>query len=146
MIENPFLEGSEEVPPDEVKAAALALAKEAAQARVRASAIRDRAAQARARKEASRKAEMEKINKQILATRNYVMKTVANIPKASERSKLRPAPKNPESYAPGSVVTSGAEGVIAYFLDDDVSTPTLVMDAAAALVAITFAILILMKI
>lgn len=143
--ENPFLTGSVEVPAEEVAAAARELAEEAARVREKESEIKEKAALARAQKEALRKAELARIEAEIAATREQVVKAVANIPKASDKPTIRPEPPSPETYAPGSTLANYSGNKIFYFLDEDVSLPALVIDAIAAGVAVTFTFLIFME-
>ncbi len=146
IFENPFLEGSEEVPTEEVQTAAIALAEEAIEIRAKASEIKQKAAYERARKEALREAEQAKIDAEIAAAREHLIKTVASIPKVSGQQTLRPAPPSPETYAPGSTIVSYPGGNYVPFLDNDVSIPVLVLDAVAAVAAFTFTLLTFMEI
>lgn len=141
--DNPFLEGSEPVPDEEVAAAAKALAEEAAFVRAKVDEIREKAAQARVKKEAARKAELDRIEAEIAAARAQMVKTVASIPKASERSTIRPAPPpKPEASVLGSgeMVASGSGK---FFSSDNLlGMLSLTSDVAIALIAAAFTFLI----
>lgn len=142
IANNPFLEGSEPVPDEEVAAAARALAEEAALVRSKADEIKERAEKARARKEAARKAELARIEAEVAAARAQVIKTVASIPRASERL-IRPAPPpNTEASVLGSgeVVTSGSGKF--FSADNLLGILSLTSDLIIALVAVTFTFLI----
>ena len=134
---NPFLEGSEEVPEKEATAAALALIEEAAATRAKSSEIKERAAEARARKEAARKAEIARIEAEVEAARARIIKTVASIPKTSERPTVRPVPPDLETAGPNSSVVSGSF----LSLDYPVRTLDLATDIALAAIAATFTLL-----
>ncbi len=140
---NPFLEGSEQIPDEEVEAAAKALAVEAAAIRARASEIKEKAAKARIAKEAARKAEIARMEAEIEMARAQVIKTVASIPKTSGKTTFRPAPP-PSSEA--SVLSSGSleeTGANKFHLTEEpVSILNLICDAVSAAVAVTFAVLI----
>lgn len=139
---NPFLEDSEPVPDEEVAAAAKALAEEAALIRSRADEIKEKAAKAKAQKEAARKAELARIEAEVAAARAQVIKTVASIPKASERL-IRPAPppKTEDSVlGSGEVVASGSGK---FFSSDNLlGMLSLTSDLVIALIAVTFTFLI----
>lgn len=137
---NPFLEGSTEIPEEEAAAAAQALAEEAASIRLKADEIRERATEARIQKEIARKAEIAKMEAAIEATRVQVIKTVANIPKASERPALRPVPPSLETTGPNSSITSSSGSFFSF--DYPVSTLDLATDIALAAIAATFTLLI----
>ncbi len=137
---NPFLEGSVEVPEEEIAAAAYALVEEAAAIRSKADQIRERATEARILKEAARKAEIARMEAKVEATRALIIKTVANIPKASERQTLRPVPPNLETTGPNSSIASGSGSF--FSLDYPVSTLDLAADIVVAAVAATFTLLI----
>ncbi len=143
MPNNPFLEGSEEISDEEARAAARALAEEAEAVRSRAHEIKEKAAKARAAKEAARKAEIARIEAEIKAAREQVIKTVASIPKASDKPTLRPAPP-PTSEAAvlstGTLETAGSGG--SKLLEEPVSLLNFICDLAAAAAAITFVVLI----
>jgi hypothetical protein len=142
MPNNPFLEGSEEIPDEEVQAAAKALAEEAAAVRARSHEIKEKAAKARTAKEVARKAEMARIEAEIKAAREQVIKTVASIPKASDKPTLRPAPP-PTSEA--AVLSSGSleTGLgRSNLLEEPVSLLSFICDFASAAAAIIFVFLI----
>ena len=146
ILNNPFLEGSEKVSDEEAATVVKALAEEAAAARSKAGDIKERAAKARVQKEAARKAELARIDAEIEAARAQVVKTVARIPKASDRTTLRPAPPpTPETLAlsSGEAVTSGYGKF--YSLDNDVSLSGLISDAVFAAIAVTFTFLIFLE-
>ena len=79
---------------------------------------------------------------EIEAARAQLIKTVASIPKASDKQTLRPAPP-PTSEAlvlsSGSVVTKGSNKL--YISEERVSTLNFISDIVAAAAAITFAFL-----
>ncbi len=140
---NPFLEGSKQVPDEEVAAVAKALAEEVALVRAKSGAIKEKAARARAEKEAARKAELARIEAEVAAARARMIKTVASIPKASQRLTIRPAPP-PDSEASvlgsGEVVTSSSGK---FFSSDNLwGMLSLTADVAIALVAAAFTFLI----
>ena len=143
MPDNPFLEGSEKIPDEEIQATAKALAEEAAAIRARAHEIKEKAAKARYAKEAARKAEIARMEAEIKAARDQVIKTVASIPKNSGTPTLRPAPP-PTSEA--SVLTSGTLETSGFgndnLLKEPVSILSFICDAASAAAAITFVFLI----
>ncbi len=143
MPNNPFLEGSEKIPDEEAQAAAKALAEEAAAVRAKSHEIKEKAAKARVAKEAARKAEIARMDAEIKAARDQLIKTVASIPRASGETIIRPAPP-PESEAAvlstGSLETPGSSKN--NLLDAPVSLPGLICDAVAAAAAITFVFLI----
>ena len=138
---NPFLEGSEEVSDQEVLAAAKALAEEAAAVRAKTSEIKEKAARARVEKETARKLEQSRIEAEIEAARAQVVKTVASIPKASDRPTIRPAPpKNLETFALGEATSSGAGKF--YLTNSPAGILSIVLDAVVAAIVVTFTFLI----
>lgn len=143
LLDNPFLEGSEQVSEEEAHAAAEALAKEAAVIRARASEIKEKAAKARVAKEAARKAELIRTEAELAAARAQVIKTVASIPKASNKPTIRPTPP-PRSetlvLSSGSVVTSDSQKTS--LLEEPVGILDIMLDTASAAVAVTSAFLI----
>lgn len=89
ILENPFIEGSEEVSAEEVLAAAKLLAEEAKQARLRANKIREKLLRAKAAEEKAARERAAKERAAIEAARVQVMRTLANIPvKPSLRPKV----------------------------------------------------------
>jgi len=92
VIVNPFLEGSKEVPPEEALKEAKMLLDAANAARSKTSEIKEKAEKARFAKEAALKAEAERLEAEVAATREKLIKTVANIPRADDGSSNRPAP------------------------------------------------------
>lgn len=139
---NPFLEGSQPVPDEEVTAAAKALAEEAASKRAKTSEIKQRAEESRTRKEAARKAEIARMEAEIEATRAQLVKTVASIPRTSGKSTLRPAP-------PPNLETTGADSSVtsdkSFSSYNSVSVLELISDIVLAAIAVAFTTLIFYK-
>lgn len=143
ILDNPFIEGSKQVPDEEAQDAARALAEEASVIRARASEIKEKAARARTAKENARKAELMRMEAELAAARAQVIKTVANIPKASDKSTVRPAPP-PKSetliLSSGSVVVSGSKNTS--LLEEPIGILDITLDIVSAAIAVTSAFLI----
>ena len=137
---NPFIEGSVQVPDEEVAAAAKALAEEAALVRSKADEIKERAAKARAEKEAARKAEIARMEAEVEAARAQVIKTVASIPKASDRPTIRPVPPNIETTGSDSKIASESD-IFSSFYNPSCSL-SLATDIVLTLITVTFTFLI----
>ena len=139
---NPFIEGSEEVPEDEAAIAAKALAEEAAAAHARVNEVKEKVAKAKSAKEAALKAESAKLEAKVEAAREQVVKTVASIPKGPDKQTLRPSPPTHKNspLKLGSPTPSGPPGV--HSSNTSARLPELIADFAFAAIAITFAFLI----
>lgn len=145
ISDNPFLEGSEQIPDEEAEAAAKALAEEAAAVRARASEIKEKAAMARIAKEAARSAEIARMEAEVEMARKRLIETVASIPRSDKNSTFRPAPP-PASEA--SVLSSGdavvsESGKFSSLTGEPVRLVSFMVDAISAAAAVTFTFFII---
>ena len=88
---NPFLEGSEEVSVEEAAMAAKLLAEEVQVARTRSIKTKEKVAKAKAAREKADRERAAKEQAAMEATRAQIIRTIANIPKNTGKSSLRPA-------------------------------------------------------